>query len=222
VPVLNGERFLGDCLDSILDDLECSSVTFDVIVVDDGSDDRTAEIATGYASRGVRLFRQPNLGSALARNAGIALTKSRWVTMFDADDLWPPGRTEALTRPLRDDPDLDAVFGWSMEFDDGAPDGSRIVTEPQAARMATTGVIRRETFERYGSFRRGRLDIFEWSTRVISAGLQYVSVDALVLRRRIHQDNISHDFGEHQNQERLRVLRAALTARALGQSSTAS
>ncbi|MEQ8437450.1 MAG: glycosyltransferase [Ilumatobacter fluminis] len=213
VPAFNAERFLADSLESILDDLETTDLTFDVILVDDGSHDRTAEIAERFAGRGVRVFRQPNLGGGLARNAGIALTKSRFVTTFDSDDLWPSGRADALVAPLTVDPDLEAVFGATVEFDDGAPPGSKVTTEPQVARVATTGVVRRDVFERYGGFREGQFDVFEWSVRAIADGLSYRTIDEIVLRRRIHADNISHDLTEDHHLTRLRILRAAQTAR---------
>lgn len=214
VPAFDAERFLAECLESILSDLEGGQFSFDVIVIDDGSNDRSSEIAREFATRGVRVFRQPNLGSALARNAGVALTTSEWVATFDADDVWPLGRAEALMAPFRTDPELEAVFGQSVEFDDGAPPNAQIVTEPHAARTATTGVIRRDVFDRLGGFRSGRLDIFEWSARALTGGLRYREIDVVVHRRRIHASNVSHGFTDELRLERVRIVRRALAAKA--------
>ncbi|MEP6591916.1 MAG: glycosyltransferase family A protein [Gemmatimonadota bacterium] len=66
----------------------------EIIVVDDGSGDATAELA---AASGVRVLRQVNAGPGAARNAGIAASDSEWIALLDADDAWRPNR---LTRQL--------------------------------------------------------------------------------------------------------------------------
>jgi glycosyltransferase involved in cell wall biosynthesis len=89
VPIYNVERYLADCLDSVLaqtvDDLE-------VVMVDDGSTDGSAAIARAYAERDrrFRLLSQPNAGLSAARNTGIEAATGEYLAFLDSDDLLPP------------------------------------------------------------------------------------------------------------------------------------
>lgn len=93
VPAYNSSPFIRDCLDSLL--LQgLKEEDFEVIVVDDGSTDNTAEIVLGYCERNpnFKLFRQSNLGVGAARNTGLMQAHGRYVHFMDADDrLLPEG-----------------------------------------------------------------------------------------------------------------------------------
>ena len=86
-PCYNGERFIPETIESVL---RQTYPHWDMIVVDDGSTDRTAEIAAGYAARDsrVRLVRQPNGGTASARNSAMKRASGRYIALLDADDVW--------------------------------------------------------------------------------------------------------------------------------------
>lgn len=86
VPVRNGEKVLGRCLDSIRA-LDYPSERLEVIVADNGSTDRTVEIARAY---GVEVVVEPKPGAAAARNAGIAAASGEWIAMTDADCIVHP------------------------------------------------------------------------------------------------------------------------------------
>src|SRR5207302_3772991 len=83
---------------------------FEVVVVDDGSTDRTAEIVSGLNLDRVRLVRQDNGGKAAALNTGIELTAAEVVVMVDGDTLFEPQTLRRLVEPLADS-DVGAVSG---------------------------------------------------------------------------------------------------------------
>lgn len=95
-PCYNGERYIAETIESVLGQ---TYAHWEMIIVDDGSADHTAEIAAAYAGRDGRitLLRQPNGGTAKARNAGMKLARGRYIALLDADDLWEP---EFLERQL--------------------------------------------------------------------------------------------------------------------------
>ena len=106
MPAWNAEEFIGEALESIrVQDYK----PFELIVVDDGSDDRTGEIARSFA--GVRVIRQEHSGRATACNTAIAAARGVFVTAFDADDLWPPNRISLQAEYLLEHPDVGCVLG---------------------------------------------------------------------------------------------------------------
>ncbi len=88
-PCYNGGRFLAETIESVLGQ---TYAHWEMIVVDDGSSDNTPQIAERYAAGDgrVRLVRQPNGGTACARNNGMRLALGRYIALLDADDLWEP------------------------------------------------------------------------------------------------------------------------------------
>ena len=89
VPVYNVAAYLGQCLDSIAGQ---TFEDFEVILVDDGSTDKSAEICEGYSRKDnrFRFFQQQNQGVSGARNAGIGQTQGKWLLFVDSDDYVEP------------------------------------------------------------------------------------------------------------------------------------
>ncbi|MEA2424492.1 MAG: hypothetical protein QOH13_902 [Thermoleophilaceae bacterium] len=83
---------------------------FDVLVVDDGSTDRTAEIVEGLALPHVHLIRQDNAGKASALNTGVRMSQAEIVVMVDGDTVFEPDTLRRLVQPMAD-PDVAAVSG---------------------------------------------------------------------------------------------------------------
>src|SRR5262249_12263207 len=115
VPIHNVERYLGACLDSLVAQTERD---FEAILVDDGSPDRSAEIAADYAARDprLRLVRQRNGGLGNARNTGIELASGEFLSFLDSDDCLTPDALELLLRSL-DRSGSDFATGNILRFD---------------------------------------------------------------------------------------------------------
>ncbi len=124
VPAYNAEATLDETLRSVRSQTHRA---LEILVVDDGSRDRTAEIALAHAAadRRVRLVQQANAGVAAARNHGIAEAQAALVAPVDADDLWAPVKIERQLAALRrGGPTFALVYTWSALI---AAD-SRIIT----------------------------------------------------------------------------------------------
>ena len=102
VPVYNGARFLAQAIDSILAQ---TRVDLEIIVVEDGSTDRTPDVAKGYGDR-VKYVRQENAGPAAARNRGVAEARGEFIAFLDADDTWAPAKLETQLQWFTDSPNL--------------------------------------------------------------------------------------------------------------------
>jgi glycosyltransferase involved in cell wall biosynthesis len=115
VPAYNAARTLRAAVESILIQ---TVVDIEVIVVDDGSEDETAEVARAIADPRVRLISQPNLGASAARNAGIHTARGRYVAFLDADDLWLPDKLARQLALLHSRPHVHAVHCGAIYVDD--------------------------------------------------------------------------------------------------------
>lgn len=89
IPVYNAERYIGRCLDSILDCQRSNDV--EIICVDDGSTDSSASICASFAQRDKRiaLIKQANGGPTAARQVGVKRSSGEWIMFVDADDTLP-------------------------------------------------------------------------------------------------------------------------------------
>ena len=120
IPAWNTAPYLGAALESALGQ---TCVPTEVVVVDDGSTDGTAEVAERYQPR-VRLVRRPHGGAAAAKNLGVREARTPLVAFLDSDDLWHRDHLETLLGLLRGDPRaLGATSGMEILASDGTPSG---------------------------------------------------------------------------------------------------
>jgi glycosyltransferase involved in cell wall biosynthesis len=110
MPSYNAERYLHSAVDSVL---RQSFTDLELLIVDDGSSDRTVEIAHAYAARDarVRVLEQANAGPGPARNAAFAAANGRLFAFLDSDDEWDETFLEEQTAILNARPDIDVVVG---------------------------------------------------------------------------------------------------------------
>ena len=90
MPVFNAERYVAESIESVFGQ---GFRSYELIVVDDGSVDRSRQIVQGYGQR-LRLIESENRGPSHARNIGIGLARGRFIALLDADDLWRPDKLE--------------------------------------------------------------------------------------------------------------------------------
>jgi glycosyltransferase involved in cell wall biosynthesis len=163
IPCYNQARFLGEAVESVL----CQThADFEVIVVDDGSTDDTAEVASSYAAEDarVRLVRQENRGLAGARNRGLAESRGEYVVFLDSDDRLLGGALEVGVRELASHPQCAFVSGHYRPISaDGDPyavprqagvDGDHYLAllRDNYISMPASVMYRRWVFEEVGGF----------------------------------------------------------------------
>ncbi len=139
IPVYNGEDTLAVAIDSALAQTHDN---FEVLVIDDGSTDRSAEIVRSYDDPRLRLYQQPNGGLNSARNAGIREGKGDYIGLLDADDLWESTKLAKHSAHLDANPDIGLSFAGSwMMGQDGAPTG--LIQMPQFENVSSLDLITR-------------------------------------------------------------------------------
>jgi glycosyltransferase involved in cell wall biosynthesis len=101
MPVWNGEKFLAAAVDSLLAQ---TFSDFELLVVDDGSTDRTPEILRAYADPRLRVLRLDHAGIVVALNHGLSQARAEWIARLDADDLSLPHRLERQWQAVNRNP----------------------------------------------------------------------------------------------------------------------
>ncbi len=123
IPLYNKERSISTTLESVLAQ---SYTDYEVIVVDDGSTDNSADTVRELAKEKIRLITQPNGGVSAARNTGIMAAKGEYVVFLDGDDLWDKDFLKELVHLMEDYPGKSIyglgcakIFGDVMPTEDG-------------------------------------------------------------------------------------------------------
>ena len=220
VPVYNGERFLGAALDSALAQ---GYPRHEVIVVDDGSTDASAEVARRRPE--VRYIHQENAGPATARNTGIEAATGEVICYLDSDDMSVPGRLARQAGYLVERPRVGCVLGhqellvepgielpaWARLPRFPAPGSGTEEPNENPYFPPCTMVARRWAFDRVGlfdpSFRIGE-DV-DWMFRAWEHGIEVDTLDEVVLLRRLHGANLTQDH-EAVARSLTRVFRARI------------
>lgn len=192
IPVWNGQTYLGAAIDSVWKQTVSSH---EIIVVDDGSSDRSLEIVDTYGLA-VRTYCQPHLGPAAARNLGIRQATGDLLAFLDADDLWLPEKLARQMTLMQAQPQLDAVLGQiesfvSPEVDETTRQRLRVQPEPQAGYHVGALLIRRDSFLRVGLFdeQLPSGEFIDWWARAMDGGVVYAVLPEVVMRRRVHGQN---------------------------------
>lgn len=211
----NEERYLGAAIESVLAQTHPPS---EVIVVDNGSEDASVAIASGFGPP-VRVVAEPERGICPVRNTGLREAAGELIGFLDGDDLWEPRKTEAQLAALAADPGLDYVLGHVAQF--LSPDrveevaGQVEVDEaPKPGQFMGAMLAPRRTWERVGPWSESWTiaDGLAWFLRAGTLGMRSVMLDDVVVRRRVHGENGSIRHRDRRT-EFAQALKSAIDAR---------
>ncbi|MTJ10250.1 MULTISPECIES: glycosyltransferase family A protein [unclassified Anabaena] len=215
IPVYNCEKYLAQAIESVLAQ---TYQPLEIIVIDDGSTDASAEIAKGFGSV-VQYCCQVNSGTAAARNRGLELAKGDYFAFLDADDLWVEDKLTRQMAAFINNPNLDVVFGQveqfiSPELADNLKAKLYVPDKLMPGHIPSALLIKRESFFRVGLFEtHWKLAEFaSWQVRLTEIGLQTMMLPDLVAKRRLHETNKGIQKKQYQT-EYIQILKASLDRR---------
>jgi glycosyltransferase involved in cell wall biosynthesis len=206
VPTYNRKDLLSETIESVL---RQTYKDYEILVVDDGSDDGTAEMIQAKFDQAVRYLRLPHRGlPACPRNAGIQAARGEWVAFLDSDDLWLPHKLEKQMAAIERNPSAVLDYGLAEIFDDAGSYGttspsrvcrSGMVFEPLLFTNfipLSTVLVQKEIIQQAGLFDtrvefRATEDYDLW-LRIAYGHPVHFSSDVLV-RYRVHPENILGD-----------------------------
>lgn len=205
IPAYNAERFLGEAIESVLAQ---TYSPVELIVVDDGSTDRTAAVAAAYGEATV--ISQENSGPSAARNRGAAAAGGELLAFHDSDDAMTPDKLAVQVGHLLDNPGVGCVLAeQELLVEPGAElpfwvEGTKVPTvmPPRPPELADepmvhpmTMVVRRTTFEQVGGFDESMraAEDFDWMLRASEEEVEIARLTNVLLRRRVHAASLTQD-----------------------------
>lgn len=193
MPVYNTERYVREAIESVLAE---ASVNLELICINDGSTDGSANAIAAYGNRITLIESGTNEGIGAARNRGLAAARGAHIAFMDADDRWIPGKLRAQLTYLEAHPECDLVFTHMRCFlsPDLSPEirAMRYCNEaPVPGVLSATLLARRRAFDRVGTFNPSwRVGEFiDWLSRAESREFGYHVLPEVYLERRVHATN---------------------------------
>jgi glycosyltransferase involved in cell wall biosynthesis len=161
VPAYNAERTIWETINSVQ---QQTFSDFELIVINDGSTDRTLELLHTVNDPRLKVFSYPNGGLSAARNRGITQASGEFIAFLDADDLWTPDKLELQLAALRHHPEAGVAYSWNYCMDEKGEsfyaDNSNFFTGNIYAQLlldnfivnGSNCLIRRQAVESVGEF----------------------------------------------------------------------
>jgi len=195
IPVLNGENFIAEAIQSVLSQ---GYEPLEIIVIDDGSTDNTAQVVKSIFGS-IRYHYQKNTGISAARNKGLELARGEWIAFIDADDVWLENKLKLQAAILNQNPEIEMVIGFLLPLPFGKKDevtiGQLSSGKTALALQLGSTLIRKSVFDKIGGFDT-ELKLAEdsdWFFRVMEAGIKVHVMTETVQLYRQHEHNITKD-----------------------------
>lgn len=191
-PVYNGENYLSQSIESVL---KQTYKNIEIIVVDDGSTDKTADLVKTYLNQpNIRYIHQKHGGQGSAMNTGVSSATGEFLSFIDHDDLWDHRKLQLQLQAFVDNADLDIVFAHMKNFAEN-DFANRLTFEknPMPGYMPGPMLIRRKAFFEIGLFETNLSKgyFFPWFALMRKKGLKTLLLPKLLYHRRVHGDNYS-------------------------------
>jgi glycosyltransferase involved in cell wall biosynthesis len=192
IPAYNHARWLPECIESALNQ---TLKAHEVVVVDDGSQDNTREVASRYP---VKYVHQENAGISAARNTGLRQSTGDWIAFLDADDYWLPGKLELQVAAIRDENFCYCAF--TKRWNDGRIEAGEFVdggTAPSVLRhhsciVPSSVLVKREAISQVGGFNEKMPAAEDWEVWLkLSRICKFVSVPERLVMIRITGHGLS-------------------------------
>ncbi|AMW28711.1 MULTISPECIES: glycosyltransferase [Arthrospira] len=114
LPAYNAEKTIKETIDSVINQ---TFKDFELIIINDGSTDRTLDIISSIDDPRVQVFSYPNSGASVSRNRGFSKASAQYIAFLDADDLWTPDKLELQYAALEADPEASVAYSWTNYID---------------------------------------------------------------------------------------------------------
>jgi glycosyltransferase involved in cell wall biosynthesis len=194
VPIYNGSKYLSETLNSLL---EQSFPYFELLAIDDGSTDSSAEIVRSFMDERIRLIQKENGGLCHALNLGVAEARAPYIARCDQDDISSPERLQRQMQVMKDHPEALGLFSYSSKFGSkhrwsnadkqvmAAGEVKRYEPLQDGCLLASTMLARTAALQSIGGFRQEYYPVDDWDLefRLAEAGEVLILCEPLIAYR---------------------------------------
>ncbi|MBQ2645391.1 glycosyltransferase family 2 protein [bacterium] len=209
IPVRNGEKYLSQCIESIIQ----QEMNTEIIVVDDFSDDSTVEIAKKYNCLIVKHDIQK--GQVAGKNSGLKAAKGKYILFQDYDDIMNKSVLKKLYKELIENNDCAAIEAKIQDFytpELSVEERNKIIIRKEPYWGLFTGAIlmKKDIFDTIGLFdeKFQACEIIDWQSKMNSFGLKIKKTDIISVNRRIHLTNYGRMNKNNEYKDYAAILRA--------------
>lgn len=218
IPLYKAEKYIATTVQSVL---EQTYSNFELLIIDDGSPDKSLEICQQFTDSRIKIIRQVNRGPAAARNTGLRQAQGQYIAFLDADDIWHSTKLEKHVNHLDNFPDVGVSYSYVAFINgEGKPLGlyqlpkTQNITPPHILLRDPIGsgsnlVARREVFEAikfqdnldgtvedfyFDEERHLQEDTECWLRIALKSDLKFAGIPEVLMQYRMHSEGGSHQF----------------------------
>ncbi len=219
LPVYNGEKTIRETIESVLAQ---TLHDFELIVINDGSQDTTVDIVSSIQDQRIKLFTYPNSGQPASRNRGIVKAIGEYISFIDADDLWTPDKLESQLRALQENSQAAVAYSWTNHIDQSGqffrPGPQSNFTGDVYARLllndfvgsGSNPLIRRQALAEVGGFDESLSNAHDWDMWLrLAARYHFVVVQSPQILYRVSVTSMSFNL-RGMEKSSLRVIERAV------------
>jgi glycosyltransferase involved in cell wall biosynthesis len=220
IPVYNGEETIGETIKSVLNQ---TFPDFELLVINDGSQDSTLEIVSSIQDPRLRVISYPNAGLSASRNRGISQASAEYISFIDADDLWTPDKLEAQLKALQANPQAAVAYSWTDSINEAGEFSRRgsyyTVDGDVYANLlvfnflenGSNPLIRRQVFTEVGNFDESLTSAEDWDMYLrLAAQYHFVAVPTPQILYRVSINSMSSNVSKLEK-ESLKVIDRAFS-----------
>lgn len=220
IPVYNGEKTIQETIESVL---KQTFSDFELIVINDGSQDKTLEIVSSIQDHRLRTVSYSNAGLSASRNRGISQALGDYISFIDADDLWSIDKLEAQFNALQTNPQAAVAYSWTDSINEAGEFSRRgsyyTVNGNVYANLlifnflenGSNALFRKQAFTEVGKFDESLTAAEDWDMYLrLAAHYQFVAVPSAQVLYRISDNSMSCNVSKLEK-ESLKVIEKAFT-----------
>lgn len=204
IPVYNGEKTIKETIESVLNQ---TFRDFELIIINDGSQDATLEIIQAINDERIQVFSYQNSGVSASRNRALTKAKGEFISFIDADDLWTPNKLELQLKALQDNPQAAVAYSWSDWIDESGQflrSGGHITVNGKAyeklllrdfIESGSNPLIRKQALDEVGCFEQSVTPAEDWDMWLrLAAIYEFVTVEVPQILYRISPNSASFNI----------------------------